>query len=193
VSDEAQDLAEAGHGQETAVLRICNLPYLTQDRDLACDYAELLGIGLLEEILEHALLVGREVEDGLACAWLARVSTAGTRCSNTLNSPLAEGSAMAVGLAMPGRVVVMVDAGCEAEAPSCRAIARGSCVFPAGGREKVGGLAAARQQQQQRQRQRQRQRQQQQQQRQQQQQTTNNHNSRRRMEIVMGMRTDSQQ
>jgi hypothetical protein len=30
VSNEAQDLAEASHGQETAVLRVCNLPYFTQ-------------------------------------------------------------------------------------------------------------------------------------------------------------------
>lgn len=86
VSDEAQDLAEAGHGQQTAVLRVCNLPYLAQDRrlqlgaleeldgNLACNHAELLGVGLLEQVLEDALLFGREVEDGLVCASLACVS-----------------------------------------------------------------------------------------------------------------------
>jgi hypothetical protein len=147
VSDETQDLAEAGHGQETTVLRVCDLPYLTQDRgrelgaleeldgNLACDYAELLRVGLLEEVLEDALLFGCEVEDGLVCAWLAHMSTAGSRGGNPLNSPLAARSAMAEQRAMPGRVVVVMgDAGNEAEAPSCRAIARGSCVFPAGGR-----------------------------------------------------------
>jgi hypothetical protein len=82
VSDETQDLAEAGHGQETAVLRVCNLPYLTQygwcklgaleelDGNLACYYAELLCVGLLEEILEDALFVWCEVEDGLVCGRL---------------------------------------------------------------------------------------------------------------------------
>jgi hypothetical protein len=86
VSDEAQDLAEAGHGQETAVLGVCNLPYFTQhgwcqlsaleelDGDLACYDAQLLRVGLLEEKLEDALLLGRQVEDGLVCALLARAS-----------------------------------------------------------------------------------------------------------------------
>jgi hypothetical protein len=80
VADEAQDLAEAGHGQQTAVLRIGNLPYLAQDSrrelgaleeldgNLARDDAELLCVGLLEEELEDALLLGRQVEDGLVCA-----------------------------------------------------------------------------------------------------------------------------
>lgn len=83
MSDEAQDLAEAGHGQETAVLRVCNLPYLAQDSgcqlgaleeldgNLACYDAQLLRVGLLEEELEDALLLGRQVEDGLVCAALA--------------------------------------------------------------------------------------------------------------------------
>jgi hypothetical protein len=83
VSDEAQDLAEAGHGQETAVLRICNLPYLAQDGgcqlgaleeldgNLACYDAQLLRVGLLEKKLEDALLFGRQVENGLVCAALA--------------------------------------------------------------------------------------------------------------------------
>lgn len=85
MSDETQDLAEAGHGQETAVLCVCNLPYLTQDGwcqlgaleeldgNLACYDAQLLRVGLLEEILEDALLLGRQVENGLVCAALARV------------------------------------------------------------------------------------------------------------------------
>lgn len=85
VSDEAQDLAEARHGQETAVLRVGDLPYLSQycgrelgpleelNGDLACYDAELLCVGLLEEILEHALLFGCEIEDGLVCACLAAV------------------------------------------------------------------------------------------------------------------------
>lgn len=57
---------------------------------------------------------------------------------------------MAVELQMGLRVVVMVEACNEAEAPSCRVIARGSCVFPAAGAwaSKVGRLAAASQQQQ---------------------------------------------
>jgi hypothetical protein len=86
VSDEAQDLAEAGHGQETTVLGVSNLPYFTQDSwcqlgaleeldgDLACYDAQLLCVGLLEEILEDALFLGREIEDGLVCALLARAS-----------------------------------------------------------------------------------------------------------------------
>ena len=86
MADEAQDLAKAGHGQETAVLRVCNLPYLAQnggrelgaleelDGDLARYDAQLLCVGLLEEVLEDALLLGRQVEDGLVCAALARAS-----------------------------------------------------------------------------------------------------------------------
>lgn len=86
VPDQAQDLAEARHGQQAAVLRVCDLPYLAQDGrgqlgaleeldgDLACDDAELLCVGLLEEVLEHALLVRRQVEHGLVCAALAVVS-----------------------------------------------------------------------------------------------------------------------
>jgi hypothetical protein len=89
VADETQDLAEAGHGQQAAVLRVCDLPYLSQHRRrklgaleeldgyLACDDAELLGVGLLEEELEDALLVRGEVEDGLVCARLASMPTAG--------------------------------------------------------------------------------------------------------------------
>jgi hypothetical protein len=83
VSDQTQDLAEASHGQQTAVLRVCYLPYFAQygrlelgaleelDGNLARDDAELLRVCLLEEILEDALLVGCEVEDGLVCACLA--------------------------------------------------------------------------------------------------------------------------
>jgi len=79
VADQTQYLAEAGQGQEATVLRVCNLPYLAQhgrrklgaleelDGDLARDDAELLRVGLLEEVLECALLVGREVEDGVVC------------------------------------------------------------------------------------------------------------------------------
>jgi hypothetical protein len=86
VADEAQDLAEAGHGQKTAVLRVGNLPYLAQDGgrelgaleefdgDLARYDAQLLCVGLLEEVLEDALLLGRQVEDGLVCTALARAS-----------------------------------------------------------------------------------------------------------------------
>jgi hypothetical protein len=87
VSDETQDLAEAGHGQQTAVLRVCNLPYLTKHRrrklgaleeldgNLAGYDAKLLCVGLLEEELEDALLIRREVEDGLVCTCLAAPST----------------------------------------------------------------------------------------------------------------------
>ena len=84
VSDEAQDLAETRHGQETAVLRVCNLPYFAQDGwcqlgaleeldgNLAGYDAQLFRVCLLEEILEDALFLGRQVEDGLVCAALAR-------------------------------------------------------------------------------------------------------------------------
>lgn len=147
--NKTEDLAEAGHGQETAVLRVCNLPYFTQnswcelgafeelDGNLACYYAELLCVGLLEEILEDALLFWCEVENGLVCACLAPILTAVQGRNNILNSPLAERSAMTVELQMLSGVVVMVDACTEAEAWSCRVIARGSCVcvFP-GGRAK---------------------------------------------------------
>jgi hypothetical protein len=79
VADQTQHLAEARRGQEAAVLRVCYLPYLAQhgrrklrpleelDGDLACDDAELLRVGLLEEVLKCALLVGGEVEDGVVC------------------------------------------------------------------------------------------------------------------------------
>lgn len=87
VSDQTQDLAEAGHGQQTTVLCVCDLPYLAQDSwlelgaleeldgNLARYDAELLCVCLLEEVLEDALLVRCEVEDGLVCAALARTST----------------------------------------------------------------------------------------------------------------------
>lgn len=77
---ETQDLAETGHGQKTAVLCVCNLPYLTQyswrklspleklDGNLARYYTKLLCVCLLKEILEHTLLLAAEVEDRLVCA-----------------------------------------------------------------------------------------------------------------------------
>jgi hypothetical protein len=117
VADQAQDLAEAGHGQQAAVLGVCNLPYLAQDcgcklgaleeldGDLACDDTELLRVGLLEEVLEDALLLGSEVEDGLVCAGVSEGSgvrhaaTAMAGCRGitrgcVLSSPLPERSAM---------------------------------------------------------------------------------------------------
>jgi len=60
VPDQAQDLAEASHGQETTVFCVCNLPYFAQDGrlelcaleeldgNLARDDSELLCIGLRE-------------------------------------------------------------------------------------------------------------------------------------------------
>ena len=111
VSDESQDLAEAGHGQQTAVLRVCNLPYLAQhgrgqlgaleelDGDLARYDAELLCVGLVEEVLEHALLLGRQVEDGLVYARLAVVMAVPSSCVDALSSPLPERSAMAASCA----------------------------------------------------------------------------------------------
>lgn len=98
VADETQHLAEAGHGQQAAVLRVCNLPYFAQycrrelgaleefDGNLACYYAELLCVGLLEEILEDALLFWCEVEDGLVCACLARALEETTRGGATTYS-----------------------------------------------------------------------------------------------------------
>jgi hypothetical protein len=122
VADQAQDLAETRHGQQATVLGVCNLPYLAQDcgcklgaleeldGDFACDDAELLCIGLLEEMLEDALLLGREVEDGLVCAGVsvssmvrhvATAATAAVGCRArtrgcVLSSPLPERSAMRV-------------------------------------------------------------------------------------------------
>ena len=84
MSNEPQDLAETRHGEQAAVLRVCNLPYFAQDGggqlgaleefdcDFACDDAELFRVGLLEEVLEDALLLGGQVEDGLvwgAVSW----------------------------------------------------------------------------------------------------------------------------
>lgn len=77
MADQAQDLAEARRRQQAAVLRVRDLPYFAQhgglelgaleelDGNLACDDAELLGVGLLEEVLEGALLLGREVQAAL--------------------------------------------------------------------------------------------------------------------------------
>jgi hypothetical protein len=112
VPDQTQHLAEARHGQETAVLRVGNLPYLAQDGwgklgaleeldgNFACDDAQLLCVGLVEEILEDALFLGREVEDGLVCAWLAWAPrpTPVSRSRDILNSAFCawERSAMAV-------------------------------------------------------------------------------------------------
>ena len=129
VADQAQDLAEAGHGQQATVLCVCNLPYFAQDSggelgaleeldgDLACDDAELLCVGLLEEVLEDALLLGREVEDGLVCAGVSvglreggmRRQAAPAAAEDVLSSPLPERSAMRVsGGGLRGR-------GCEWE------------------------------------------------------------------------------
>lgn len=119
MSDETQDLAEAGHGQETAVLRVCNLPYFAQDSwrqlgtleeldgNFSCDDAELLCVGLLEEILEDALFLRGEVEDGLVWTGLAWMGIVTAVQSNALNSPLAERSAIAVG----GQETQLVDEG----------------------------------------------------------------------------------
>jgi len=121
VADETQDLAEAGHGQQAAVLRVGNLPYLAQHRrrqlrpleeldgDFARDDAELLGVGLLKQVLEDALLLGREVEDGLVCARLAAADTRGG-CIDILNSPLLERSAMAAAVQARGAWCSKVDA-----------------------------------------------------------------------------------
>ena len=107
VSDESQNLAEASHGQQAAVLCVCDLPYLAQhgrgqlgaleelDGDLACYDAELLCVGLLEEVLEDALLLGRQVEDGLVYAWLAVVIAVLSEWRGALSSPLPVRSAMA--------------------------------------------------------------------------------------------------
>lgn len=107
VSNEAQDLAEAGHGEQAAVLRVCNLPYLAQDGrgqlgaleeldgDLARYDAELLCVGLVEEVLEYALLVGRQVEDGLVCGAVSWSRAGGRCCEDALRSPLPVRSAMA--------------------------------------------------------------------------------------------------
>jgi hypothetical protein len=150
VADETQDLAEAGHGQQAAVLRVCDLPYLSQHRgrklgaleeldgDLACDDAELLSVGLLEEELEDALLVRCEVEDGLVCVGLASMPAAVRECDHLLNSLLPERSAMAMELQMAKRASRW-EACNEAGAPSCRVIARGSCVFPGRRGRKSGG------------------------------------------------------
>lgn len=149
VADEAQDLAEAGHGQQTAVLRVCNLPYLAQDGrrqlgaleeldgNLARDDAQLLRVGLLEQVLEHALLFWGEVEDGLACASVSLQRThkhtsthavhtgahGGTR-GNAPISPLAERSAMAdgcptMGLAGVDEAAVGDEAGAAPGGLSC--------------------------------------------------------------------------
>lgn len=84
VADQAQNLAEACRRQQAAVLCVCDLPYFAQhgrlqlrpleelDGDFACDDAELLRVGLLEQVLEGALLVGREVQAALCeRRWLA--------------------------------------------------------------------------------------------------------------------------
>ena len=84
VADQTQDLAEACRRQQASVLCVCDLPYLAQhgwlqlrpleelDGDFACDDAELLRVGLLEEILEGALLVGGEVQAAFCAGrWLA--------------------------------------------------------------------------------------------------------------------------
>jgi hypothetical protein len=102
VSDQTQDLAEARHGQQTTVLRVCNLPYLAQDcwcklgalkeldGNLARYDAQLLCVGLLEEILEGALLLWGEVKDGLVCAWLAWAPVINT------NTPVSEASTYSI-------------------------------------------------------------------------------------------------
>jgi hypothetical protein len=104
VADQAQDLAEAGRRQQAAVLRVCDLPYLAQhgglqlgaleelDGHLAGDDAELLGVGLLEEVLEGALLVGREVETALCMR--RQLERGAPGATDIPRAPLAAWSAM---------------------------------------------------------------------------------------------------
>lgn len=107
VSDESQNLAEARHGQQAAVLCVCNLPYLAQhgrgqlgaleelDGDLARYDAKLLCVGLLEEVLEYPLLIGCEVQGRLVCVVLAVVVAVSACRLHALSSPLPVRSAMA--------------------------------------------------------------------------------------------------
>lgn len=179
VADETQDLAEASHGQETAVLRVCNLPYFTQnsrrklgaleklDGYLACDDAQLLSVGLLEEILEDALLLGGEVEYGGVCELglaleVGHCQQYHHRHHHHQNPEMGEKKKREAAYSIPhwrrdrpwlcnlrygggwledARGRGWGDACDEAEAPSCR-VARGTaCVFP--GDKKLGGIRGA--------------------------------------------------
>jgi len=70
MTDESQGNTEARLGQETAVLRVCNLPYLAQDigsdsglfkeldGDLSCDDSQTLLVCLGKEGSKVLLLLG---------------------------------------------------------------------------------------------------------------------------------------
>jgi hypothetical protein len=76
VSDESQDDAETGPGEQSAVLSVRNLPYLAEDLRVqsgsleegygafTSDDAQLISVGKSEEVCERAFLVGREVQNG---------------------------------------------------------------------------------------------------------------------------------
>ena len=77
MSYQPQDHAEARLRKQTAILRVCNLPYLAEyvwgyigaleegDGVLSCDHSQLVLVGLLEEVGECALLVGAEIKNGV--------------------------------------------------------------------------------------------------------------------------------
>jgi hypothetical protein len=77
MSNQSQHHTEAWLREKTAVLGICELPYLSEDVGrymgafeegdcvLAGDDAELVLVGLREEEGEGTFLVGTQVEDGM--------------------------------------------------------------------------------------------------------------------------------
>lgn len=79
MANQPQGDAEARLGQEAAVFRVGNLPYLAQDvgsnscllkeldGNLARDDAEAVRVGLVEEGAEVLLLLLGEVQDGVVC------------------------------------------------------------------------------------------------------------------------------
>ena len=79
MSDESQDDAETGPGEQSAVLSVRNLPYLAEDLRVqsgsleegygafTSDDAQLISVGKSEEVCKSAFFVGGEVQDGGVC------------------------------------------------------------------------------------------------------------------------------
>ena len=77
MSNQPQDHAKARFGQESSVLGIGDLPYFTQglrwdvgafeegDGTLAGQHAEIIGVGLGEEVGEGAFFFMGEIQEGL--------------------------------------------------------------------------------------------------------------------------------
>jgi hypothetical protein len=102
VSNETQNDAEARPGEQATVLSVRDLPYLAEDLRVeggafeeghgafASDYAQLVGIGEVEQVGEDAFLFRREVEDCRVCRYVSLPQVMTTKGADVLESLLSD-------------------------------------------------------------------------------------------------------